>query len=127
MGDILSVVRIKRDMKPPINETELMARLSNVDEQSAMSALMEHTMDKFISNHVIRITLPVGITAASKGGQSRSLSGNTLDINMSRALGEEGRTIFKYIRVYCARPQCENRKYHLSRPLYLCENMFSFS
>ncbi|XP_050533907.1 uncharacterized protein LOC126901483 isoform X2 [Daktulosphaira vitifoliae] len=88
LGDILSVVRIKRDMKPPINETELMARLNNVDEQNAMSALMEHAMDKFISNHVIRVTLPAGITAALNGGQGRSMIGNTLDINMSRALGE---------------------------------------
>ncbi|XP_050437098.1 uncharacterized protein LOC126843550 [Adelges cooleyi] len=87
LGDILSVVRIKRDIKPPLNETDLMARLNNVDEQSAVSALMEHTMDRFIGNHVLRIALPAGITAALKG-KGRAMPGNTLDINLSRALGE---------------------------------------
>lgn len=87
LGDLLSVVRIKRDMRPPLNETELMARLNSVDEQSALSALMEHTLDRFINSHIVRITLPDGITAALKG-KARSMSGNTLDINLSRAIGE---------------------------------------
>lgn len=87
LGDLLSVVRVKRDMRPPLNETDLMARLNTVDEQSALSALMEHTLDRFISSHILRITLPSGITAALKG-KARSLSGNTLDINLSRAIGE---------------------------------------
>lgn len=87
LGDLLSVVRIKRDMRPPLNETDLMARLNTVDEQSALSALMVHTLDRFIGSHILRITLPSGITAALKGN-ARSMSGNTLDINLSRALGE---------------------------------------
>lgn len=87
LGDLLSVVRIKRDMRPPLNETDLMARLNTVDEQSALSALMVHTLDRFISSHVLRITLPSGITAALKGN-ARSMTGNTLDINLSRAIGE---------------------------------------
>ncbi|VVC33473.1 Protein of unknown function DUF1676 [Cinara cedri] len=89
LGDLLSVVRIKRDMRPPLNETDLMARLNTVDEQSALSALMEHTLDRFIGSHILRITLPPGITAALKG-KARSISGNTLDINLSRSI-EEGR------------------------------------
>lgn len=88
MGDLLSVVRIKRDMRPPLNETDLMARLNTVDEQSALSALMEHTIDRFIGSHILRITLPPGITAALKS-KARSMSGNTLDINLSRSI-EEG-------------------------------------
>lgn len=88
LGDLLSVVRIKRDMRPPLNETELMARLNEVDEQSALSALMEHTLDRFINSHVVRIALPEGITAALLKGKARSMSGNTLDINLSRAIGE---------------------------------------
>lgn len=88
LGDLLSVVRIKRDMRPALNETDLIARLNTVDEQSALSALMEHTLDRFISSHILRITLPAGITAALKGPKARSMSGNTLDINMSRAVGE---------------------------------------
>lgn len=87
LGDLLSVVRIKRDMRPPLNETDLMARLNTVDEQSALSALMVHTLDRFISSHILRITLPSGITAALKGN-ARSMFGNTLDINLSRAIGE---------------------------------------
>ncbi|KAF0768521.1 Uncharacterized protein FWK35_00014066 [Aphis craccivora] len=87
LGDLLSVVRIKRDMRPPLNETDLMARLNTVDEQSALSALMVHTLDRFIGSHILRVTLPSGITAALKGN-ARSIAGNTLDINLSRALGE---------------------------------------
>lgn len=89
MGDLLSVVRIKRDMRPPLNETDLMARLNTVDEQSTLSALMEHAFDRFINSHILRITLPPGITAALKG-KARSASGNTLDINLSRAVVGEG-------------------------------------
>ncbi|XP_001947182.2 uncharacterized protein LOC100159162 [Acyrthosiphon pisum] len=87
LGDLLSVVRIKRDMRPPLNETDLMARLNTVDEQSALSALMVHTLDRFIGSHILRVTLPSGITAALKGN-ARSIAGNTLDINLSRAIGE---------------------------------------
>jgi len=87
LGDLLSVVRIKRDMRPPLNETDLMARLNTVDEQSALSALMAHTLDRFIGSHILRVTLPSGITAALKGS-ARSIAGNTLDINLSRAIGE---------------------------------------
>lgn len=87
LGDLLSVVRIKRDMRPPLNETDLMARLNTVDEQSTLSALMVHSLDRFIGSHILRITLPSGITAALKGN-ARSIAGNTLDINLSRAIGE---------------------------------------
>lgn len=87
LGDLLSVVRIKRDMRPPLNETDLMARLNTVDEQSALSALMVHTLDRFIGSHILRVTLPSGITAALKGN-ARSIAGNTIDINLSRAIGE---------------------------------------
>lgn len=87
LGDLLSVVRIKRDMRPALNETDLMARLNMVDEQSTLSALMEHMIDRFINSHILRVTLPTGITAALKG-KARSLSGDTLDINLSRAIGE---------------------------------------
>lgn len=74
-------------MRPALNETDLIARLNTVDEQSTLSALMEHTLDRFISSHILRVTLPTGITAALKG-KARSLAGNTLDINLSRAIGE---------------------------------------
>ncbi|KAL5234469.1 hypothetical protein ACI65C_001879 [Semiaphis heraclei] len=87
LGDLLSVVRIKRDMRPPLNETDLMARLNTVDEQSTLSALMVHSLDRFIGSHILRVTLPSGITAALKGS-ARSIAGNTLDINLSRAIGE---------------------------------------
>lgn len=75
-------------MRPPLNETDLMARLNTVDEQSTLSALMEHTIDRFIGSHILRITLPPGITAALKS-KARFISGNTLDINLSRSM-EEG-------------------------------------
>jgi len=74
-------------MRPALNETELMARLHAVDEPSALSALMAHTLDRFIGSHILRVTLPAGITAALKGN-ARSMTGNTLDINLSQVVGE---------------------------------------
>jgi len=104
LGDLLSVVRIKRDMRPALNETDLMARLNAVDEQSALAALMEHTVDRFIGSHILRVTLPAGITAALKGS-ARSTSGDTLDINLSRAIGEGKRIETRLARTRSVRPK----------------------
>ena len=43
-------------------------------------------MDSFLDSHVLRITLPTGVTAAV-AGDARS-SGSVIDVNLGRAIGE---------------------------------------
>ncbi|XP_018909939.2 uncharacterized protein [Bemisia tabaci] len=93
LGNFLSIVRLKRDLSPAIVEEELKARLASneVEAQTALGALMEHTLDKFVDNHVLRVNLPFGMTAAmvdENSAERRSSSGNSIDINLGRALGE---------------------------------------
>jgi hypothetical protein len=87
---VLAVVRTKRDLGPKIKEDDLKARLNNGDSSSALSTLLEYNLERFLQSHVIRLTLPSGVTASVSGNarSSDGVSGNTIDINITRALEE---------------------------------------
>lgn len=88
IGDMISMVRNKRDVGPKIKESDLEARLNPGEASSALSALLEYNLERFFQNHVVRVTLPAGITASVSGNarSSDNLVGNTIDINISRVL-----------------------------------------
>ncbi|XP_065213077.1 uncharacterized protein LOC135840453 isoform X2 [Planococcus citri] len=94
LGDLLSIVRTKRELGPVIRESELEARLNPDDATNSLSALLEYNLERFLQQHVLRVTLPAGMTA-SVTSNARSFPGgsigNTIDINITRALEEMGR------------------------------------
>lgn len=74
-----------------IKESDLEARLNPDEATGTLSALMEYNVERFMQQHVLRVTLPAGMTA-SVTGNARSLAsspaGNTIDINITRVLEE---------------------------------------
>lgn len=119
IGDVISIVRNKKELGPVIDESDLEARLSPGEASSALYTLFEYNFERFLRSHVLRITLPAGITA-SVSGNSRSSSitstGNTIDINISRVLEE---TTGKLIRMfYYVNPATIERFYILSHTIY---------
>lgn len=90
---MISVVQNKKDHGPVIKESDLEARLNSDEASSALSALLEYNVERFLQSHILRVTLPAGITASVSGnGNARSsdsgLVGNTIDINLARMLEE---------------------------------------
>lgn len=91
INEVLSVVRTtRRDLSPKIKEDDLKARLNNGDSSTALSSLLEYNLERFLQTHVIRLTLPTGVTASvpSNARSSDIVSGNTIDINITRAIEE---------------------------------------
>ncbi|XP_017303762.1 uncharacterized protein LOC103519639 [Diaphorina citri] len=87
LSNIVSVVRTSDDHTPEITEEDLEKKLSPAEEETQLESLMEHQVDKFMDNHVIRLKLPEGITAGltnSNKGRSYSIAGNALDISLAR-------------------------------------------
>lgn len=86
MGNMVSVVRTTDDRTPEITEEDLEKKLSPAEEETQLENLMEHQVDKFMDNHVIRLKMPEGITAAlaNSHGRSYSIAGNALDISLAR-------------------------------------------
>ncbi|KAI5694168.1 hypothetical protein M8J75_011833 [Diaphorina citri] len=87
LSNIVSVVRTSDDHTPEITEEDLEKKLSPAEEETQLESLMEHQVDKFMDNHVIRLQLPEGITAGltnSNKGRSYSIAGNALDISLAR-------------------------------------------
>lgn len=84
------MVRTKRDMGPTVKESDLQARLDPGEASTALSALMEYNLERFLQSHVFRVMLPAGVTASVSGNArtSSGLSGNTIDINITRVLEE---------------------------------------
>lgn len=73
-----------------IKESELQARLNPGEASTALSALIEYNLERFLQSHVLRVMLPTGITASVSGNarSSSSFPGNTIDINITRVLEE---------------------------------------
>ncbi|KAL1449926.1 hypothetical protein WDU94_002396 [Cyamophila willieti] len=87
IGSVVSVVRTSEDQTPEITEEDLEKKLSPAEEETQLENLMEHQVDKFMDNHVIRLKLPEGISAGltnSLKGRSYSIAGNALDISLAR-------------------------------------------
>lgn len=82
-GEAVSVVRVGKDPGPPITEEGLQARLLP-GQEDAVGALLTHSFFSFLDNHVIRFSLPTGVTASTGG---RAL-GDTFEVNLGRALHE---------------------------------------
>lgn len=101
IGNMVSVVRTTDDRTPEITEEDLEKKLSPAEEETQLENLMEHQVDKFMDNHVIRLKLPDGITAGlanSLKGRSYSVAGNALDISLARMFSiVEGKESFNIL------------------------------
>ncbi|XP_054275168.1 keratin, type I cytoskeletal 9-like [Macrosteles quadrilineatus] len=83
VGDAVTMVRVGGDPGPPITEDGLQARLLP-GQESEVGALLQHSFFSFLSNHVLRFSLPDGLSVTSGG---RAL-GDSFEINLGRAYEE---------------------------------------
>lgn len=84
VGDAVSMVRVGGDPGPPITEDGLKARLLP-GQEGEVGALLQHSFFNFLNSHVLRFSLPEGLSVSSGG---RAL-GDSFEINLGRAY-EEG-------------------------------------